>query len=102
MPTDREQGIHSLPARFGEGAGRWLPIALHAIMVVLLALAGILAHAGWLYYAGVAAAVVLTIYEDRLYGLAENVFVLNERIFISNMVFSLVFLAATVGGFIVR
>ena len=102
LPTDREQGIYSLPARFGEGAGRWLPIVLHGIMVLLLGLAGILAGAGWLYYAGVAAALVLTVYEDRLYGLAENVFVLNERIFISNMVFSIVFLAATVGGFVIR
>lgn len=102
LPTDREQGIYSLPARFGERSGRWLPIALHGVMVLLLALAGILANAGWLYYAGVGAAVVLTIYEDRLYGIAENVFVLNERIFISNMVFSIVFLAATVGGFVVR
>ncbi len=102
LPTDREQGIYSLPARFGEGAGRWLPIVLHGVMVLLLALAGILANAGWLYYAGVAAAIILTVYEDRLYGLAENVFVLNERIFISNMVFSIVFLAATLGGFVVR
>lgn len=102
LPTDREQGIYSLPARFGEGSGRWLPIVLHGVMVLLLALAGVLAHAGWLYYAGVAAAIVLTVYEDRLYGLAENVFVLNERIFISNMVFSVVFLAATLGGFVIR
>ncbi len=102
LPTDREQGIYSLPARFGAGTGRWLPIALHGVMVLLLALAGILAHAGWLYYAGVAAAIALTVYEDRLYGLAENVFVLNERIFISNMIFSIVFLAATLGGFVVH
>ncbi len=102
VPTDREQGIYSLPARFGERAGRWLPIALHAAMVLLLALAGILADAGWVYYAGVAAALALTVYEDRLYGLTENVFVLNERIFISNMVFSIVFLVATLGGFVVR
>ena len=102
LPTDREQGIHSLPARFGERSGRWLPIALHTVMVLLLAAAGLLAHAGSLYYAGVAAAVVLTVYENRLYGLAENVFVLNERIFISNMAFSIVFLAATVGGFVLR
>lgn len=102
VPTDREQGIHSLPARFGESSGRWLPIALHVVMVVLLALAGMLAHAGSLYYAGVAFAVILTIYEDRLYGRSENVFVLNERIFIGNMVFSIAFLAATVGGFILR
>ena len=99
LPTDREQGINSLPARFGERSGRWMPIALHAAMVVILALAGLLAGAGALYYAGVAAAALLTLYENRLYGVSENVFVLNERIFTGNMTFSLIFLAATLGGF---
>lgn len=102
LPTDREQGIRSVPARFGEHSGRWLPIALHAFMTLLLAYAGAVSHAGAWYYAGVGAAMVLTVYEDRLYGLAENVFVLNERIFRANMMFSIVFLAATIGGFAVR
>jgi 4-hydroxybenzoate polyprenyltransferase len=102
LPTDREQGINSVPARFGERSGRWMPIALHAAMVVILALAGLLAGAGMLYYAGVAAAALLTLYENRLYGVSENVFVLNERIFTGNMTFSLVFLAATLGGFVIH
>jgi 4-hydroxybenzoate polyprenyltransferase len=102
LPTDREQGISSLPARFGERSGRWMPIVLHAAMVVVLAMAGLLAGAGMLYYAGVAAAVLLTLYENRLYGVSENVFVLNERIFTGNMMFSLVFLAATLGGFVIH
>lgn len=102
LPTDREQGINSVPARFGAGSGRWMPIALHAVMVVILALAGILAGAGAIYYLGVAAAIALTLYENRLYGVSENVFVLNERIFTGNMTFSLIFLAATLGGFVIR
>jgi 4-hydroxybenzoate polyprenyltransferase len=102
LPTDRAQNINSVPVRFGEGAGRWMPIALHALMAAVLALAGILADAGWLYYAGVAAAIVLTVYENRLYGASENVFILNERIFTGNMAFSVVFLAATLGGYLVR
>jgi 4-hydroxybenzoate polyprenyltransferase len=102
LPTDREQRINSVPARFGEPAGRWTPIALHAAMVVVLALAGLLGGAGWLYYAGVAAALALTLYENRLYGISENVFVLNERIFTGNMTFSVVFLAATLGGYVVH
>lgn len=102
LPTDREQGINSVPARFGERSGRWMPIALHGVMVVILALAGILAGAGKLYYAGVAAAALLTLYENRLYGISENVFVLNERIFTGNMAFSVVFLAATLGGFAIH
>ncbi|HTU71766.1 MAG TPA: UbiA-like polyprenyltransferase [Candidatus Baltobacteraceae bacterium] len=102
LPTDREQHINSIPVRFGEGSGRWAPIALHALMVVMLAAAGLLAVAGPLYYAGVAAALVLTFYENRLYGISENVFVLNERIFTGNMTFSLVFLAATLGGYLLH
>jgi 4-hydroxybenzoate polyprenyltransferase len=102
LPTDREQGINSVPARFGEWTGRWIPIALHALMVVILAIAGLLANAGGLYYVGVIAAAVLTLYENRLYRISENVFVLNERIFTGNMTFSLVFLAATLAGFMIR
>ena len=100
--VDREQGIHSVPARFGERSGRWLPIAMHGVMVVLLALAGYLAGAGSIYYVGVLAAIGLTIYEDRQFALAENLFVLNERIFTSNMIFSIVFLVTTVLGFLLH
>jgi 4-hydroxybenzoate polyprenyltransferase len=102
LPTDREQGISSLPARFGEQSGRWLPLTLHAIMAVLLALAGIAASAGAAYYAGVAIAVLLVFYEDRLFAVAENLFVLNERIFTGNMAFSMLFLATTVTGYLFR
>ncbi len=102
LPSDRAEHINSVPVRFGEQTGRWAPIALHAAMVVVLALAGLLADAGWLYYAGVAAALVLTLYENRLYGVSENVFVLNERIFTGNMTFSVIFLACALGGYLVH
>lgn len=100
--VDREEGISSLPARFGEASGRWLPIVLHALMAIFLAAAGAFEQAGWPYYLGVAAAIALTAYEDRLFGFSENLFVLNERIFSSNMAFSIIFLAATVAGFVFR
>jgi 4-hydroxybenzoate polyprenyltransferase len=102
LPVDREQGINSLPARFGEASGRWLPIALHIVMVALLAAAGVAGGAAWPFYVGVVAALALTIYENQLFGASENLFVLNERIFTSNMLFSLIFLAATIAGFVVH
>lgn len=102
LPTDREQKINSVPARFGERSGRYAPIVLHAVMAALLALAGVLAGAGQIYYLGVAAAVMLTYYENHLYHASENVFILNERIFTGNMAFSVVFLAAVLGGFVIR
>ena len=98
-PSDREQGISSLPARFGERSARVLPMVLHGAMVAMLAGAGMLAHAAWPYAIGVAAAIVLIGYEDRLFGAAENVFVLNERVFTANMAFSVVFLGTVIAGF---
>ncbi len=99
LPTDTEQGINSLPARFGEGAGRRFPIALHVLMGLLLLAAGALAQPGWPYYLGLIAVVALVLKEAADYRAAPNVFVLNERIFIANMVFSVLFLATTVAGF---
>lgn len=100
LPVDRAQGIRSLPARFGEASARALPLALHLLMLGLLAGAGWAAHAGWLYYAGVAAAAGLVAYERRLLRSTENPFALNERIFVSNMTFSVVFLATTAANYL--
>ena len=100
--VDRAQGLRSLPARFGESAGRLLPGLLHTAMVVLLAVAGFVDDAGYAYYLGVIAAATLVLYEDRLFDRADNVFVLNERVFIANMVFSLIFLATTGAGYAFR
>lgn len=96
------QGIRSIPARFGTTAGRSLPILLHTAMIVLLAAAGALAHAGGTFYIGVALAAVLAVYEQRLFGVAKNLFILNERVFVSNMVFSVAFLCTTLGGFVIH
>ncbi|MBV8067648.1 MAG: UbiA family prenyltransferase [Candidatus Eremiobacteraeota bacterium] len=97
--VDRAQGIRSLPARFGEASGRVLPIALHAGMLLLLAGAGILGGAGRTYFLGVLSVAILIIYEERLLRSGDNIFVVNERVFISNMTFSVVFLITTLGGY---
>lgn len=102
LPVDREQGISSLPARFGESSGRVLPVLLHIAMASLLAAAGVLSQAGWPYFIGVLLALGLVFYEDRLFGRAENLFVLNERVFTANMGFSVIFLATTLAGFALR
>ncbi|MBV9028092.1 MAG: UbiA family prenyltransferase [Candidatus Eremiobacteraeota bacterium] len=99
LRVDREQGIASLPVRFGERSGRTLPFALHLAMLLLLAGAGVLDAAGSMYYLGVAAVGVLILYERYLFGTGANLFVINERVFVSNMIFSICFLLTTVGGY---
>ncbi|MEO6990535.1 MAG: 4-hydroxybenzoate octaprenyltransferase [Candidatus Baltobacteraceae bacterium] len=98
--VDVDQGIRSIPARFGERSGQTLPIALHIAMIALLAAAGAFSGAGLAYYLGLASALVLTAYERHLVTTAKSLFVLNERVFVSNMIFSVAFLASTLGGFV--
>jgi 4-hydroxybenzoate polyprenyltransferase len=100
LGVDRQQGIRSLPVRFGEASGRSLPIVLHIGMLVLLAGAGILAEAGRAYYLGVVSVAGLILYEEYLFRSGANLFVINERVFISNMTFSVFFLLTTVGGYV--
>jgi 4-hydroxybenzoate polyprenyltransferase len=97
--VDLAQKLRSIPAAFGESSGRRLPIVLHVVMAFLLTVAGAIEHVSPLYYLGIAATLGLTWYENRLFDRAPNVFVLNERIFVSNMIFSIVFLATSFAGF---
>ncbi|MGA8474863.1 MAG: 4-hydroxybenzoate octaprenyltransferase [Candidatus Cybelea sp.] len=100
LRVDRQQGIRSLPVRFGEASGHSLPILLHLGMLVLLAAAGMLAGAGGAYYLGVISVAGLILYEEYLFRSGANLFVINERVFISNMMFSVLFLLTTVGGYL--
>jgi 4-hydroxybenzoate polyprenyltransferase len=99
---DVDQNLRSIPARFGERTGRMLPVFLHVTMTLALLAAGLLAHAAPIYYGGVALAVILVIYEERLIAVAKDIFVLNDRIFITNMTFSVAFLGTTLASYIVR
>jgi len=99
---DVEQNLRSIPARFGERSGRILPVLLHAGMTAALLGAGLLAHAAPIYYGGVALAVLLVIYEERLIAVAKDMFMLNDRIFVTNMTFSVAFLGTTLASYIVR
>ncbi len=101
LPWDMRLGVRSFPARFGERNARVWPIVLHVTMTLALLGAGVLAGAGWLYYAGVLLAAGVTFYEDRLITLAQDVFVLNERVFLTNMAFSVAFLGTTLASYVV-
>lgn len=102
LDVDRAQRLRSLPARFGDANGRRLALLLHLATAAALAGAGLAADAPWVYYAGVAAAVVLVAYEEQLLRKVENLFVVNERVFTVNMAFSVLFLFTTLAGAALR
>jgi 4-hydroxybenzoate polyprenyltransferase len=99
---DVANNVRSFPQRFGERSARVWPIVLHLTMTFALLAAGLVAHASWLYYAGVALALGVTVYEERLIALAKDVFVLNDRVFLTNMGFSVAFLGTTLASYVAR
>ena len=66
LDVDREQGIHSIPARFGVAGALYSARAFHAVTVGALIGAGVLFEVSFVYYLGVAVAAVLLAYEHSL------------------------------------
>ena len=66
IDVDREQGIHSIPARFGIAAALYSARAFHAVTIGALIAAGVLLEVSFVYYLGVAAAAALLAYEHSL------------------------------------
>jgi 4-hydroxybenzoate polyprenyltransferase len=66
VDVDRAQGLHSVPARFGEAAAFSVARWLHVLTVALLVVAGLGLPVGALYWLGTAAVALLLAYEHSL------------------------------------
>ena len=92
LDVDREQGLHSVPARFGVSAAFAGARALHAVTIVLLAFAGIGLGVGLFYWLGVGAVALLLLYEHLLVS-PRDLRRLDMAFFTMNGVISLAFFA---------
>jgi len=63
---DREQGLHSVPARMGVPRALAIARGLHALTVVALAFVGVAVQAGAVYFAGVVMAAGILAWEHSL------------------------------------
>jgi len=63
---DRREGLHSVPARFGNTVALRMARANHVLTVTLLAALGGVMGLGWVYWLGLAAVAGLLIYEHSL------------------------------------
>jgi len=88
---DRANRLHSIPAAFGESRALTIARDLHVLTVVGLALAGIGAAAGPIYFIGVAVAAALLLYEHSLVK-PDDFTRLDAAFFTMNGVISIVFL----------
>jgi 4-hydroxybenzoate polyprenyltransferase len=66
LDVDRDQQLHSIPARFGVAAAFWLARGLHVATVALLVVVGIGLDVGAAYWLGTAVVAVLLAYEHSL------------------------------------
>jgi len=87
---DRENGLYSVPSTFGEANALGIARMLHFTTVVALALAGIGAGAGMVYFAGVVVAAALLLYEHSLVKV-DDFSRLDAAFFTMNGVISIVF-----------
>jgi 4-hydroxybenzoate polyprenyltransferase len=88
---DRENGLYSVPSTFGEANALGIARVLHTITIAALAVAGLGAGAGMVYFAGVVVAGALLLYEHSLVK-ADDFSRLNAAFFTMNGVISIVFL----------
>jgi 4-hydroxybenzoate polyprenyltransferase len=87
---DRENGLYSVPSTFGEANALSIARVLHLTTVIGLAVAGLGAGAGVLYFIGVAVAGALLLYEHSLVK-ANDFSRLDAAFFTMNGVISIVF-----------
>jgi len=90
---DREQGLFSIPARFGIVPALVISAAFHAVTVALLAAAGFIADLGVIYFAGVGAITVILVAEHAIVT-ARDFSKVNLAFFTMNGVVSVGLMAA--------
>ncbi|AMV39876.1 UbiA-like polyprenyltransferase [Planctomyces sp. SH-PL62] len=91
---DRKAGLNSVPARLGIGGALRLAAVCHALMIVGLVGLGVSYPLGAIYWAGVAAAVVLLVYEHSLVR-PDDLDRVNLAFFHVNVIISVGLLLAT-------
>ena len=66
LDFDRNHGLYSIPVRFGVAWGLRLSSLFHLLTVIFLALVGLSAALGIVYWSGMAAAALILFWEHRL------------------------------------
>jgi len=89
---DREQGLRSIPARFGIGRALWIARGLHAAAFLALIWLFLITQLGPVAFAGVIATGALLIYQHRLVR-ADDLSRLNAAFFTTNAFVSVILLA---------
>jgi 4-hydroxybenzoate polyprenyltransferase len=66
IEIDRQEGLQSIPARFGISVALRLSSISHVITVLLLVILGLFSNLGWPYWIGLVIVAVLLVWEHRM------------------------------------
>jgi len=89
VDVDRRERVHSIPANLGVRPALWIARLFHAAFIAALVYAGALLGAGVFYYVGLAATLIVLLYEHRLVS-PDNLANVNAAFFTANGVISVV------------
>ncbi len=95
LKIDKEQGLYSIPARFGIKKGLQVTALLHVLTVIFLIGVGLSISAGIFYYLGVIMVAFLLAYENRLVS-PDDLSRVNEAFFTTNGFISILMFVFTV------
>jgi 4-hydroxybenzoate polyprenyltransferase len=99
---DRENGLHSIPARFGTTGALVLSAAAHLVTATAFVGTGVFLHRGPVYFVGVALASALLVYEHALVG-KGNLAKIDKAFFDANAWVSVAFfVCALIDGILAR
>ncbi|MBX6395530.1 MAG: UbiA family prenyltransferase [Alicyclobacillaceae bacterium] len=93
---DRQNGLYSIPARFGIRRGLWISRALDAVSVALFLSLWLWIPLGWLYGVGIGMVALLLVYEHRLVS-PEDMTHLHRAFFTVNSYVAMVAFVFTTG-----
>lgn len=95
VESDRREGVHSVPVRFGERRALRIAAGCHVATIALLVLAGAAASVTWPYYVAVAACAAILAWE-HLHVRPGDAARINAAFGTANMAMSVVFLVGVV------
>ena len=93
LAFDRQQGLNSIPVRFGVRRSLLISRLMHVVAVLSLGGLGVVAGLGWIYHAGVIGVALLLVYEQSL--VKEHDLSQVKRAFDLNGYVGLLYFAAT-------
>lgn len=97
---DKNEELHSVPAKFGRASSLQISIIIHSITTLFVVLAGIYGDFSWIYWIGAIAFIGLLIFQHTIVS-AKDISRVNLAFGTTNGIASVVFAIFTIGSLLI-